>query len=570
MRDAAPDPAHLEAEVDHRWSGTRNRILRGFLRVVSVFFFVMVPLEAWAHGPRHLHPPIFALAGLVFHVLGVHVRRTGRTRGPAWAMLSLLGATLFVLEHLSGASAQALRVAWFLLPSAAILLLGRGPSVWVLGAALFNSIVGCIQGSGAAESGTLVLAEISAALAGIIGWSLTRVFDQARQTALETAVGRELAARQAEAAARSAAESRSRFLANMSHEIRTPMNGVLGLARVLLDADLPPEQRELAETIVTSGTSLLGILDDILDLSKLDAGALQLDPHPEQPVALLTGSKALMFARAAEQGLQLDLEIPPAVAQSWVLIDGLRVRQVVGNLVNNAIKFTPSGGRITLGMARSDGCLHIRVQDTGVGMSPETAARVFDAFEQADAGTARRYGGTGLGLAISRQLAERMGGRLAVQSTEGSGSTFTFSLPAPDVDPPDESEQRSLHTERLEGLEVLVAEDNRVNQLVVTRFLEKLGCKPTVVDDGAAAVDAVRNRPFDIVLMDIHMPGTDGIEATRTIHTLDLPHPVPVVIALTASVMREEREACLEAGMSDVLPKPLDLERLGASLARFG
>lgn len=365
--------------------------------------------------------------------------------------------------------------------------------------------------------------------------------------------------------AESAAASRLQFLANMSHEVRTPMNGVLSLSRLLLDEPLTPSQRELTQTVLDSGHGLLHILDDILDLSKLDAGALQIEHQPCSVEKTLEQVVRLMKGRAQENGniLRYSLDHVP----KWLWMDDHRVRQIINNLVSNALKFTANGD-VTI-LARHDGkYIYFSVTDTGIGMDQKTIERVFQAFEQADSGTARKYGGSGLGLAISQRLSRVMGGDMTCTSNPGVGSTFSFWVKTHACNAPDQAEQNSALSINT-NLRILVAEDIAVNQMVIRRLLNRFNLEPTIVSNGIKALEAVKKSKFDLVFMDLQMPEMGGIEATQCIRALNGPSSQVPIVALTASVMAQERQACLDAGMQDILAKPIDFDQIGRLLEQY-
>jgi signal transduction histidine kinase/CheY-like chemotaxis protein len=369
--------------------------------------------------------------------------------------------------------------------------------------------------------------------------------------------------------AEEAADIQRRFLAAISHELRTPLNGVVGMARMLADSPLDGQQADWVRTLDGSASLLLNLINDVLDLSRMEAGALALSSEPLDPRAVVRDVVALLRPAADAKGLSLHVteagDIP-----SDVLGDDVRLRQVLLNLVGNAVKFTDEG-EVEVGL-QARGCdedggrcqLHVWVRDTGIGIPPEARARVFERFEQAGRDTYRQRGGTGLGLAISRGLVERMGGTMSLESEVGRGSTFAFTLAVEVAE-----KGSSLSTEDeilLPPGRVLVVDDNAVNRKVALLFLQKLGLGCESVEGGAAALESVSVSPPAVVLMDCEMPGLDGYETTRRLREQGFGGPV---IALTASTGRQDVDRALAAGMDDHLGKPVDLPALKRCLHRW-
>jgi len=389
-----------------------------------------------------------------------------------------------------------------------------------------------------------------------------------------TGAGAELAQRLAEMEQSLLAQSA--FFANMSHEIRTPLHGILGVTRLLLDTHLDDEQARLASTIQASGMALMRIVNDILDLSKLQAGKLALEQNDLDLREVVAQVRSLLSPVASQKGLSLTVSVPCEL-DTRARGDAMRLQQVLNNLISNAIKFTQRGGvNVAIAGAGSGGdgrSYRISVSDTGIGIEPGAIERVFDPFEQADNSTSRRYGGTGLGLAIVKRLVREFGGDVAVQSALGRGSTFTFTCRlANPQHKPDRKPDTEPHGGRgLANRRVLLVEDNPVNQLYAQAILNKHACDTTIADNGAIAVECWRSTAFDLILMDCHMPEMDGFESARAIRAAERSagrQTIPI-IGITASVLAADRDACLAAGMDDVLVKPFGPQEFVDMMSRW-
>ena len=410
-----------------------------------------------------------------------------------------------------------------------------------------------------ADGRWLLIEDRRTAAGGMLGLRVD-ITDMKRQTF-------ELA--QAVAAAEAANQAKSEFLANVSHEIRTPLHGIMGMTQVLSrDETLNPEQQARLGLIRQSGQQLLELLNDLLDLAKIEAGKLTLQAVDFRPVAVAQAACAPFESLAQDKGLELQLKFGAIEGETW-RGDPLRLQQVLANLVSNAVKFTAQG-RVAVCAERVGDAVEFRVADTGIGIERDRLAEVFEKFAQIESAKDRRFGGTGLGLALSRELAELMGGALEAESAIGVGSVFRLRLPVTPADAAAQPEpSRAAEPVGPLRLDILAAEDNATNQVILRALLEPLGARLTLVGDGGEAVEAYQAGRFDLVLMDIQMPVTDGVTAAREIRRIELREGrrrTPI-IALSANVMAHQVAEYRAAGMDDVVGKPFEAEALWAAVA---
>lgn len=547
--------------------------------LASVYFFAPDPL------PRLML--VWFLLVLLLSIVRYGIYRTHRSQGRAWS--TARKEAYFVGSHLASGILWALPaplmipnvpdISWYLaipivqtamIAGAVSILCANRAAFYAFAIPVLIALAACYQLLG---SGGIAYLLVIAAFAKLLhsaernSYKLVRA-DLLRQYEMKRLLNQLVESKES---AEAANKAKGDFLANMSHEIRTPMNGVIGALKLLQEDELNNRQSHLLNTSLSSAESLLKLLSEILDLSKIEAGKFELEQSSFSVSALVQEVASLYQPLAIRKGVRFTA-IVPEDAPPWVCGDNLRLKQVLSNIVGNAIKFTQQGKiqvEVTFSSIVDEQVrVHFAVADSGVGIASDKLETIFNAFDQADTSTTRNFGGTGLGLYISARLLGSMDGDIGVESEPGKGSLFWFEVPLVLASPPLQ-DPRLLEAD-IEALSaiILLVEDNKVNQLVAKGLLEKKGLTVLVAADGVEALAMLKTEPVDLVLMDCQMPNMDGYEATRSWRAIEQTQgkpPLPIV-ALTANAMKGDREKCLDAGMSDYLSKPIDQAELVAKL----
>lgn len=365
-----------------------------------------------------------------------------------------------------------------------------------------------------------------------------------------------------------ALRTKSDFLANMSHEIRTPLNALIGFVDILKEGESDIQRQKYFDIINNSGQDLLTIINDILDFSKIESGKLEIEYVPINPIIPFKDAQLLFFEKAKERDIKLKLSINSEFPK-YVFGDAVRIKQIISNLISNAIKFTPEHGNVSIGLNYDNNALHCSVKDSGIGIDKKNQSKIFDSFSQEDSSTTRKYGGTGLGLSISSKLVSLLGGELKLKSEIGIGSEFYFSIPLEIADEIKE-EKVQIDEHKLEG-HVLVVEDNKSNQLFMEVILKKMDLTFEIVNNGEEAVELFKISKFDLILMDENMPIMNGIEATKRILDIEKENNLThtPIIAITANAIKGDRDRFIEAGMDEYIVKPVNKKKLNDVLNRF-
>jgi signal transduction histidine kinase/CheY-like chemotaxis protein len=574
----------------------RRQTLRGFSGAAALTLLLLVGINLLS-GTANVVPATLSVATLFG--LFSWVSRTTKylTR---WAHLALIcSAALLILSSTNKGGLPSVTLGWApLFVVLASLVLGRrGALIWTVLLSGAVGLVGVLALGGEWDPGLgtpasyamirIVALWVTLTLTLIYDSTTARAINAALKSAREAEAGRrevekvrdELASQNqllAEAraladAARGEAEQaiavRGVFIANISHEIRTPINAVLGVTQMLDATSLSAEQRGLSRIILDSGQHLLHLINQTLDMSKMQAGRLELESSTFSPAEIAAAVRSMFAVEAKKRGVELVCDVASGTPE-WVTGDPVRLQQVLINLMGNGIKFTLKGEVALRVRPAGDGRVLFGVSDTGIGIAQDVLPQLFDPFRQADSSTTRKFGGTGLGLSISRELVELMGGEINVYSKVGKGTTFMFILPLPLPLPFSEAPAQAEVAGPFElAGRVLVVEDNVINQKVARYLLEEMGLEVVVAENGRVAVELTSKNTFDLILMDCHMPVMDGFEATESIKALN--PEAPPILALSASALEDERRRCFESGMSGFISKPVDQAQLYRALAAY-
>ncbi|MBN8475233.1 ATP-binding protein [Sulfuritalea sp.] len=558
---------------------TRAMITRGtlFCAVSALLFAAIYGLR----GPVEFAMP-HVLAALVLGLIAVV---PGRDPGFSLLLAITLGMLLFGYQLLLLASINNGIVIWLLVPFVAVVMLGRFRlAAYCMLVAIIETVgvvvaarQGWLQPKVVVPEAELVMAMSVIAVLTISGFFAYIALDARRRLTRELALRNEALRRaleetsQARNVAVEASQAKERFFANLTHEIRTPLTGIAGTVELMRQSTLSPEQAPLVKALWSSTSNLVDLVNAILDHARMRAGHVSVEPAPFDLNAMASDLRALFGARAGDKGLAFEVDLAPDLPQ-WIETDGVKLRQIAANLISNALKFTASG-TVGVRLSAADGGrkLHLAVSDSGIGIGADKLRAVFEPFVQADESIARSYGGTGLGLAIARQLAQLLGGTLEATSRPGSGSIFSLVMPlrvaqAPIAPAP---VAVAVAAPAGAGLRVLLAEDNPVNQLVACAMLQRLQAVVDVAADGEQAVAMAEAGGYHAILMDLQMPGMDGISATRAIRARerDRGRPPLPIIAMTGNSAEDYGVACTAAGMNGFITKPVKLEQLREALA---